>query len=115
MSPIRPENRDRYPKNWRQISLRIKERAGWRCECSGECGLHGEHGCSRYHGEVMQGRTRPVVLTVAHLDHQPENCQEDNLKALCEGCHNRYDLPTRIANRRAREAGTEPLFVLEEA
>ena len=38
MSPIRPENRDRYPSDWPAISLRIKERAGWRCECEGECG-----------------------------------------------------------------------------
>ncbi|PAM99602.1 hypothetical protein CJI59_22145 [Streptomyces sp. Alain-F2R5] len=31
--PIRPENRHRYPPDWPQISLAIKERAGWRCEC----------------------------------------------------------------------------------
>ena len=38
--PIRPENRDRYPPSWREISYRIRsERADWRCECLGECGL----------------------------------------------------------------------------
>jgi hypothetical protein len=30
--PIRPENRDRYPKDWPAISTRICERAGNRCE-----------------------------------------------------------------------------------
>ena len=32
-----------------------------------------------------------VVLTVAHLDHQPENCDPGNLRAMCQGCHLRYD------------------------
>jgi hypothetical protein len=47
-----------------------------------------------------------VVLTVAHLDHTPENCADDNLKAMCQRCHNRYDMPMRRAGiaRRKREA-----------
>lgn len=32
-----------------------------------------------------------IVLTVAHLDHNPENCTDENLAALCQWCHNRYD------------------------
>lgn len=37
--PIRPENRDRYPADWKQISDRIRfERARRMCECRGECG-----------------------------------------------------------------------------
>lgn len=32
-----------------------------------------------------------IVLTVAHLDHQPENCDYSNLKAMCQKCHNDYD------------------------
>ncbi|MBT9314210.1 HNH endonuclease [Leptothoe spongobia] len=32
------------------------------------------------------------TLTVAHLDHRPENCKRSNLKALCAPCHCRYDL-----------------------
>jgi len=38
-----------------------------------------------------------IVLTVAHLDHQPENCDRANLKALCQRCHNSYDMPHRRA------------------
>ncbi len=33
-----------------------------------------------------------IVLTVAHLDHNPRNCEVSNLKALCQRCHLRYDI-----------------------
>ncbi|MFW3474393.1 hypothetical protein [Streptomyces microflavus] len=37
--PIRPENRNRYPSNWPEISASIRfGRAARRCECTGECG-----------------------------------------------------------------------------
>lgn len=32
-----------------------------------------------------------VVLTVAHLNHTPEDCREDNLRAMCQRCHLNYD------------------------
>ena len=32
------------------------------------------------------------TLTVAHLDHVPNNCDRNNLKALCAPCHGTYDL-----------------------
>jgi hypothetical protein len=39
LMPIRPENRSRYPADWKQISERIRfTRAGRMCECRGECG-----------------------------------------------------------------------------
>jgi hypothetical protein len=31
------------------------------------------------------------VLTIAHLDHTPENCDDDNLRAWCQRCHLTYD------------------------
>lgn len=99
--PIRPENRDRYPADWKTISDRIKfERAGGRCECDGRCGMPGhaswmidvgEVRCMNVHGSpsVYSGKT--VVLTTAHLDHTPEHCDDDNLMAMCQGCHLHYD------------------------
>jgi hypothetical protein len=36
--PIRPSERARYPRDWKAISKRVRERAGNRCECTIECG-----------------------------------------------------------------------------
>lgn len=52
-----------------------------------------------------------MVLTTAHLNHDPTDNREENLKALCQACHLRLDLDqhkaTARATRRARlhEAG----------
>jgi len=101
--PIRPENLSRYPKDWPQISLRIRfERAKGRCECEGECGqAHGSR-CVAEHGKRHPDTNSIVILTVAHLDHEPENCAAGNLKAMCQRCHNRYDAPNRRAGIRTR-------------
>lgn len=118
--PIRPENRDRYPDDWPEISQAIKDRAGWRCECSGECGrpyahLDRDERCRNRHGQPAYGTGSTVVLTTAHLDHTPEHCDAANLKAMCQGCHLHYDrdhhAETRAAARLADlEAQMEPLF-----
>lgn len=112
--PIRPENAKRYPPNWRDISLAIKDRAAWRCECEGECGRGTHEGrCSNKHGEAAYGTGSKVILTTAHLDHTPENCDPLNLKAMCQGCHLHYDrehhAETRSATRRAA-ANTADMF-----
>lgn len=90
--PIRPENRARYPTDWPEISRRIRDKAGNKCEW-----------CPAVNGEPHPVTGSKVVLTVAHLDHTPENCTDDNLAALCQRCHNRYDAPTRRAGIRQRE------------
>jgi 5-methylcytosine-specific restriction endonuclease McrA len=46
-------------------------------------------------------RMTDVVLTIAHLDHQPENCAPENLRAWCQRCHLRYDQQQHIANAQA--------------
>lgn len=142
--PISPENRHRYPANWKtEITPRIRLRARNRCECRGECGEPHKHGrcnlangwwgwrdaAGEFHGVskyalMDAGATRPpfdlaatdakgsrltlhvikIVLTVAHLDHQPENCAEDNLRAMCQRCHLRYDVQHHRATRRNRKA-----------
>lgn len=94
MTPIRPEERARYPSNWKEISWRIRnERAKNRCEV-----------CGAENGEPHPVTTAMVVLTVAHLDHAPENCADENLKAMCQKCHNGYDAEHRAQTRRARNA-----------
>lgn len=79
-----PMQRHLYPHDWEQISKRARKRAGWRCEWPG---------CERKQGDVIQGRRGPyrVVLTVAHLDHNPANCDPANLRAWCQPHHLAYD------------------------
>lgn len=109
------ERLTRYPKNWKEISLRIRERSGGQCECEGECGLHrttpGPRRCIERNGEPAKWAKGKVMLTVAHLNHVPEDCRDENLKAMCQRCHLRYDQPlhiqhaaeTRRQNRRTQE------------
>ena len=113
--PIKPENRARYPKNWKSISQAVRERAMHKCEwCGvpnyavghrnsvGEFIAHQRH--SLIHHTHSQAKPLAValtqatgtkhiviVLTTAHLDHVPENCEPDNLRALCQLCHLLYD------------------------
>jgi 5-methylcytosine-specific restriction endonuclease McrA len=90
--PIRVENRDRYPADWKAISLAVRERAGQRCEW-----------CPAENGKPHPVTGSRVVLTVAHLNHKPEDCAPENLRALCQRCHNTYDAPMRRAGIAARQ------------
>lgn len=128
--PIRPENKSRYPKNWPAISKRIRQRARNRCECKGECGLqHFRINGSQvdlppamqiskrvFRCQAMNGQPHPhtkakVILTVAHLNHRPEDCSDGNLRAWCQRCHNRYDAPMRAAGIKKRKC--EALGILD--
>lgn len=83
-----------YPDNWDEIAVAIKESVGWICEgCGKQCRKPGE-------AFVTHRRT----LTVAHLDHEPANCERANLKALCAPCHLRYDAPRKAADRKRKRA-----------
>lgn len=88
--PIKPENKGRYPKDWKEISRRIRfQRAGNRCEI-----------CGAENYKPHPVTKSKVVLTVMHLDHTPENCADENLRASCQRCHNRYDAATRARSRK---------------
>lgn len=78
--PIKPENKARYPKNWKEIRAVILNRAGHKCETCG---------AENYKPHPVTGLR--VVLTIAHLDHTPENNDPENLRALCQKCHLAYD------------------------
>lgn len=137
--PIKPENRGRYPADWKQIRAAIMKRAGDRCECRGECGMHVKDlnslRCSAPHGKyVLRSQKEPstyrvvegadicgpklkgwrnaiqIVLTIAHLDHTPEHCEPDNLRAYCQRCHLAYDREHHASERRkTRDAKTGQL------
>lgn len=139
--PIKPENRARYPKDWKTLADSIRERAGHRCEwrengkrCTcmqyavgkwtcvdglfrwvpehgnGPCdaagqGLHWPsldrwtyRDARQFAGdldwdEICSDAPKPIVivLTVAHLNHQPEDCRPENLAAMCQRHHLAYD------------------------
>lgn len=125
--PIKPENKKRYPANWKtEIRPKILARANNCCE---NCGvpnkslliyrnnklddivkpndftydLHkysGKSWTTCENGKLIRYRVALVVLTIAHLDHMPENCNEDNLRAWCQKCHNKYDAKHRAETRK---------------
>lgn len=112
--PIRPDQRARYPSDWKAISLRIrKDRAKWRCE--GSPGHYPD--CRARNGLPHPVTGSKVVLTVAHLDHQPENVSDENLMAMCQRCHLTYDAKHHAMNAaitRAMASGQADLFIKRE-
>lgn len=110
--PIRPEEKARYPKNWKAVSLEVRAAAGWRCE-----GSPAYPDCRAVNAEPHPVTGSKVVLTVAHLNHQPEDCGEPgnrpNLKAWCQRCHLTYDAPVHAMNAaitRAANRGQPDMF-----
>lgn len=86
-----PFDRARYPADWPAISLRIRTRAGWKCEW-----------CGALHGQPHPITGSKVILTVAHLGaphpdgrpgdkHDKLDCRAENLAALCQRCHLNFD------------------------
>ncbi len=125
-----PFVRSRYPKDWRDISARIRREAGNRCQCTGYCGdTHDDGRCDAPNGKlIVRGERYPwrwsehsgcslclagdpecrpvrVVLTVAHLDHDTTNNTTSNLAALCQRCHLRLDRHQHATNARATRRG----------
>jgi 5-methylcytosine-specific restriction endonuclease McrA len=88
--PIKPENRGRYPSNWKAIRRDILERENHRCKF---CGV------ANYQPHPITGSR--VVLTIAHLNHTPEDCADNNLAALCQRCHFAHDREYHRAVRAA--------------
>lgn len=126
--PIRPENKARYPADWPEISRRIRERDGNRCKrCKAQNGAFVARSRDGESYMLLDGavfdastgaplgyakgseyptaRIIRIVLTVAHLDHRPENCADENLEALCQRCHLAYDAAEHAASRAATLRG----------
>lgn len=95
--PIRKENRKRYPSDWQAIRAAVRARSGDACEGSP---LYPD--CRAMNSAPHPVTGSKVVLTVAHLDHQPENNDLANLQHWCQRCHNTYDAPFRAAGIKAR-------------
>ena len=140
--PIKPENMKRYPADWKLIRERILIRAANCCEHP-NCGARNydvgywrkvmgrftwfeqvrgmttwreasQRAAELFHDDSEESpRPTVIVLTVAHLNHQPEDCRPENLRAWCQRHHLAYDHDHHRTNaqvtRRAR-AGTLELF-----
>lgn len=108
--PIKPENKKLYPTNWKGIRANILKRADNECEfCfvrNGAIGYRTSDGSFyeaslSYDYDFYEDRKLiKIVLTIAHLDHDPTNNDPKNLAALCQRCHNRYDSLHRKTNAR---------------
>lgn len=116
----------RYPKNWQEISARIRAREGNRCQF---CGVkNGWIGYRRKDGEFVKVyesiadvdtqadalaldgiKLIRIVLTVAHLGvpksdgrpgnpHDKSDVRDENLAALCQRCHLNYDRKEHLKN-----------------
>jgi hypothetical protein len=120
--PIRRELRPLYPPDWAELSRRVRfERAGGECE-----GCRRPHGAElrclpdgRWFdtrlGTWRDRRGRParwpdledmtrqyatrVILAAAHLDHDPTNRRQRNLRSLCQRCHLAHDRSWHLLQR----------------
>jgi 5-methylcytosine-specific restriction endonuclease McrA len=103
---IMPMKQSLYPPDWPEIALREKERAQFMCEkCGADC---------------LEPTTQANRMSVHHLDHDPSNCDPDNLLALCAVCHLRMDAMHHARNaaitRAIKRAGpTIPMPLLYTA
>lgn len=61
-----------YPKNWNDISRQFRERAGWRCN---KCLI------------LLREQHLQKFLDVHHKNGLKFDCRDDNLEAICIGCH----------------------------
>ncbi len=59
-----------YPKDWNRIATKYKELTGYKCEGCGVC-----------------LKNYKQWLHVHHKDHRKNNCEHNNLVALCYKCH----------------------------
>lgn len=95
--PIKPENKALYPTNWKtEIRPAILKRANNCCEFCGVMSY--SFRCKLDHDKILPPNSNvnlkeysKIVLTIAHLDHDPTNNNFGNLKALCQKCHLNYD------------------------
>ena len=92
--PILPENRERYPADWKLRSHFVRfVRAKGFCEW-----------CAAEHGKPHPITGSKVVLTTAHIyNDEPEACDLLNLRALCQKCHNQHYAERRAQGRKARQ------------
>ena len=125
-----PIDYSKYPPDWKQIRQRILERARHKCEvcrvknyATGYRDLDGKFYSDEYVMAKLENDgydffnnelkhvdpfsvSIKIVLTIAHLDHDPENWDvaDERLQALCQRCHLKYDAPVKAKKTRDKKA-----------
>lgn len=97
--PISRNNKARYPSNWHDIRTSILNRAENKCEICDvvnySIGYRNEEKAFIMCDPCLNTQGKKfikIILTTAHVyDENPENCENWNLLALCQMCHNRLD------------------------
>ena len=110
--PIRKEDKKLYPFTWPEIRKRILERAADRCEGCGVrnysvgsrlgerwvlYGTYSRYKDARETAERLNAngneneRYIVIVLTIAHLNHNPADTDEQAMRAYCQRCHLAHD------------------------
>jgi hypothetical protein len=85
-------NKQSYPQHWKELAVRCKQRAQWRCE---DCHVEqGEERVSKRTGSVYQ-----VFLHAAHVSQHDTLNPQPELKALCPICHGRMDWQLRLREK----------------
>lgn len=121
-----PINYDDYPENWfSELRPAVLKRANNACEA---CGVHNyrvvrwndAEGRYEWYDDIVLATTHKkalgqwlelmagdyyadwliIVLTIAHLDHNTENNELTNLKALCQRCHLNHDRPDNTLRKK---------------
>jgi len=134
-----PCDYSKYPKYWKtKIRPEILQRAEKYCEridkilpCCENCGVENRaigwrdddgnfiH-CTTYEEVTKRGfgfyQTSGylrIILTISHLDHNTENNDYSNLKALCQRCHLKHNKEFHSVNRKEaikKKKGLQELF-----
>lgn len=96
-----PIDYKKYPTNWHsEIRPSILARAKNCCEFCGVPNYSRLFVKRKKAGVVIEIGTSRVVLTIAHLDHDITNNAPENLRALCQRCHLKYDQAHHAESRK---------------
>lgn len=110
-------NRERYPENWHsEIRPKILTRDKFKCQnCNIKQGTQGYYDKQRNFIEcdewlknwaIKQGfKVQKIFLQIAHIDHNPMNCSDENLKSLCPACHLKNDSSINLLKRLSARKG----------
>jgi 5-methylcytosine-specific restriction endonuclease McrA len=91
-----PLDLTRYPDNWTDLALKVKEAAGWKCQyCGKKCYEPGKKP-----KELTRSEWTVNILQVHHRNHRPEDNRKENLIATCTSCH--------LAMHRRRNGNASP-------